>query len=148
MVSDFAASAPWGAILQLVCSTSNCPQPARCSAVAAKMLSAEALSRDLEHPYDFQDPASVRSRLGAGSLMGIGSIAFPAFAFACDDQAQTKHYEVAVPGTVREANELMQSAMPRIEIAYAAQAQATGWKRRPRGYLKAVRWMRKCSGIR
>ena len=56
--------------------------------------------------------------------MYIGSVAFPAFAFACDDQAQTKHYEVAVPGTVPEANELMQSAMSRIEIAYGAEAHA------------------------
>ena len=62
--------------------------------------------------------------LALASLMCIGSVAFPAFAFACDDQAQTKHYEVAVPGTVPEANELMQSAMSRIEIAYAGEAHA------------------------
>lgn len=30
--------------------------------------------------------------LALASLLGIGSVAFPAFAFACDDQAQTKHY--------------------------------------------------------
>ena len=62
--------------------------------------------------------------LALAALMGIGSVTFPAFAFACDDQAETKHYEVAVPGTVREANELMQSAMSRIEIAYGAEAHA------------------------
>jgi hypothetical protein len=55
-------------------------------------------------------------------MLGISFLAFPAFALACDGQAQIKHYEVAVPGTVREANELLQSAMSRVETAYAAEA--------------------------
>lgn len=62
--------------------------------------------------------------LALASLLGIGSVAFPAFAFACNDQTETTHYEVAVPGTVREANALMQSAMSRIETAYSAKAHA------------------------
>ena len=63
-------------------------------------------------------------RLALASLVGIGSAAFPALALACDDQAQVKHYEVAVPGTVREAKDLMQSSMARVETAFAAEAHA------------------------
>ena len=62
--------------------------------------------------------------LALTSLMGVGSVALPAFAFACDDQAKITHYVVAVPATVREANDLMRSSMSRIETAYAAQAHA------------------------
>lgn len=62
--------------------------------------------------------------LALTSLVGLGSVALPAFAFACDDQAKITHYEVAVPATVREANDLMQSSMSRVETAYAAEAHA------------------------
>lgn len=62
--------------------------------------------------------------LALSLLLGIGSVAFATFADACDDRAQTKHFEVVIPGTVHTASELMQNAMPRIEIAYAAKVHA------------------------
>lgn len=74
--------------------------------------------------------------LALSLLLGIGSVAFPTFADGCDDRAQTKHFEGVIPGTVHTASELMQNAMPHIEIAYAAKVhaefmkRAMGWKQR------------------